>query len=57
MSNELIKTENINDLKPFLLSLLKEGKTEEMVDLVIEIIQTSAFRRNSALHSGMKILR
>ncbi len=39
MSNEQFRTDNITDLKPFLLQMIQDGKANEMIDLVLSIIQ------------------
>lgn len=39
MSNEQFRTDNITDLKPFLLQMIQDGKADEMIDLVLSIIQ------------------
>jgi transposase len=39
MSDERIKTDDIRDLRPFLLQLIQNGKASEMIDLVLSIIQ------------------
>jgi transposase len=39
MSDVQLKTDNITDLKPFLLQMIQDGKAAEMIDLVLSIIQ------------------
>lgn len=39
MKNDQIRTDNITSLKPFLLQMIQEGKSDDMIDLLFSIIE------------------